>query len=84
MACILFSILLYAVRWNKLQDDMSSRRAVLDAWRQVTEVLLCSSVPGDVIAASAKQQLLLDLLQTLLNKVLADGTMTDLANQVGR
>ncbi len=47
----------------------------------MTEVLLCS-VPSDILPPAYKQQLLLDLLQTLLNKVLADGTMPDLANQV--
>ena len=37
---------------------------------QVAEVLLCSSVPtDDVLTPNSKQQLLLDLLQTLLNKV---------------
>ena len=30
-----FSILLYAVRWNKLQEDVSARKALLDSWRQV-------------------------------------------------
>ncbi len=65
-----------------MQEDMSTRRSLLDAWRQVTEVLLCTSLPGDVLGAQPKQQLLLDLLQTLLNKVLADGTMPELANQV--
>ena len=105
-----FSILVYAVRWNKLQEDVSARKSLLDAWRQVlirikiyimrklvelichlaiaitflscdillwcfwyfqvAEVLLCSSVPtDDVLTPNSKQQLLLDLLQTLLNKV---------------
>ncbi len=76
-----FSILRYAVQWNHLQDQAAVKRNVLDAWRQVTEVLLCS-VPSDILPVSSKQQLLLDLLQTLLNKVLADGTMPELANQV--
>ena len=75
------SVLLYAVRWNSLQDQTLAKRSILDSWRQVTEVMLCS-VPGDVLSASAKQQLLLDLLQTLLNKVLADNTMPELTNQV--
>ncbi len=78
---ILSSILTYAVQWNALQDRSITKRNILDAWRQVTEVLLCS-VPGDLLPADSKQQLLLDLLQTLLNKVLADRTMPELANQV--
>ena len=63
-----FSILLYAVRWNTVQERSMSKRSSLDAWRQMTEVLLCS-VPQDILPNSAKQQLLLDTLQTLLNKV---------------
>ncbi|CAB4060211.1 NUP205 [Lepeophtheirus salmonis] len=75
------NILLYAVRWNAVQEEALTRRHLLDAWRQVTEVLLCS-IPLDILPSSSKQQLLLELLQTLLNKVLQDGTMSELSNKV--
>lgn len=75
------SILLYVVDMNSAQERESSKKNILDAWRQVTEVMLCS-VPGDILSSSAKQQLLLDVLQTLLNKVLVDDTLPELANQV--
>ena len=39
-----------------------TQRNLLDAWRQVTEILLCC-VPLDILPSSAKQQLLLELLQ---------------------
>ena len=58
-----------------------ARRNLLDAWRQVTEVMLCST-PLEILPSSSRQQLLLELLQTLLNKVLDDSTMPELANQV--
>jgi nuclear pore complex protein Nup205 len=61
------SILLYAVRWNSIQEGVAARRDLLDAWRQVTEVLLVSA-PADQLPAASKQQILLQLLQTLLNK----------------
>ena len=53
----------------------------MDAWRQVTEILLCC-VPLDILPSSAKQQLLLELLQVLLNKVLSEGALAELANPV--
>ena len=62
------SILLYAVRWNGVQESAAAKRDILDAWRQVTEVLLISA-PPELLPSSSKQQILLQLLQTLLNKV---------------
>ena len=62
------SILMYAVRWNSVQEGAASRRDLLDAWRQVTEVLLLAA-PAEHLPPVSKQQILLQLLQTLLNKV---------------
>ena len=62
------SILHYAVRWNAIQEGAVARRDLLDAWRQVTEVLLVTA-PADQLPPASKQQILLQLLQTLLNKV---------------
>ena len=58
-----------------------TQRNLLDSWRQVTEILLCC-VPLDILPSSAKQQLLLELLQVLLNKVLSEGALAELANPV--
>ena len=41
---------------------------ILDHWRQVTEVLRIWA-PPELLPSSSKQQILLQLLQTLLNKV---------------
>ena len=62
------SILVYAVRWNSVQEGAAARRDLLDAWRQVTETLLLV-LPGDLLPSAGKQQVLLQLLQSLLNKV---------------
>ena len=49
---------------------------MLDAWRQVTEILLCAMPTDQVLSVpGAKQRLILELLQMLLNKVLADGAL---------
>jgi hypothetical protein len=42
-----------------------TQRNLLDAWRQVTEIMLCC-VPLDILPSAAKQQLLLELLQVCL------------------
>ena len=39
-------ILKYAMEWNAVQDKMVSRKNLLDAWRQVAEMLLCV-LPSD-------------------------------------
>ena len=62
------SILLYAVQWNKVQEGAAARRDLLDAWRQVTETLI-TVLPGELLPSAGKQQILLQLLQSLLNKV---------------
>ena len=52
-----------------MQDKMIAKKNLLDAWRQVAEMLLCS-IPNDQIQAQQKQRLLLELIQFLLNKVI--------------
>jgi len=75
------SILLYAVRWNGVQEGAAARRDLLDAWRQVTEVLLISS-PPELLPSSSKKQILLQLLQTLLNKVSGEDSVPGLEGLV--
>lgn len=74
-------ILKYAMEWNSVQDKISSRKNLLDAWRQVGEMLLCA-LPNEQILAGSKQRLILELLQMLLNKVLSDGALLEMTNQV--
>ena len=62
------SILQYAVSWNSVQESAAARRDLLDSWRQVAETLL-TQAPADLLPPAGKQQILLQLLQTLLNKV---------------
>jgi len=62
------AILTYAVRWNAVQEGAGARRDLLDAWRQVTETLI-NVIPADLLPAAGKQQILLQLLQSLLNRV---------------
>lgn len=60
---------MYAVHWNSVQENAAARRDLLDSWRQVTEVLLLAA-PAEHLPPVSKQQILLQLLQTLLNKVI--------------
>jgi nuclear pore complex protein Nup205 len=75
-------ILSYAVQWNGLQERSTSRRNLLDSWRQVAEMLLCTMPEVLVTSVASKQHLLLELLQMLLNKVSADNAMLEMTNQV--
>ena len=76
-------ILNYALQWNQMQERKSSRKTLLDAWRQLTEILLCAMPTDQVLSApGSKQRLILELLQMLLNKVLADGALLEMTNQV--
>merc|ERR550519_1659646 len=75
------SILLYAVRWNGVQESAAAKRDILDAWRQVTEVLLISA-PPELLPSSSKKQILLQLLQTLLNKVGGEDSVAGLEGLV--
>lgn len=71
------SILHYAVRWNSVQEGAAARRDLLDSWRQVAETLI-SLAPADLLSSSSKQQILLQLLQSLLNKVSGENPVAGL------
>jgi len=75
------SILRYALRLNAATIEMEARRSLLDAWRQIAEVVFCCT-PTDILSNSTRQQILLELLQTLLNKVLSDGSSPELTSPV--
>ena len=61
--------------------ETEARKSLLDARRQVTEVMFCCT-PTDILGNSQRQQILLELLQTLLNKVLTEGASTELTSPV--
>ena len=71
------SILQYAVQWNGVQESAASRRDLLDSWRQVAETLI-SLAPADLLPSPSKQQILLQLLQSLLNKVSGENLVSGL------
>jgi len=75
------SILVYAVRWNSVQEGAAARRDLLDSWRQVAETLI-TVTPADLLSSSSKQQILLQLLQSLINKVSEDNLVPGLDNLV--
>ena len=69
------------MRLNSAAMETEARKSLLDAWRQITEVIFCCT-PTDILGNSARQQILLELLQTLLNKVSADGASNELTSSV--
>jgi len=75
------SILLYAVKWNSVQEGAAARRDILDSWRQVVETLI-TVTPKDLLPASSKQQILLQILQSLINKVSCENPVSGLDNLV--
>ena len=76
------SILRYAVQLNYLEEEAETKKYFLDGWRQVTEVILCCT-PADILSNTARQQILLEVLQTILNKVSnPEGISTELSSQV--
>ena len=75
------SILHYAVNWNSVQEHAAARRDLLESWRQVAETLL-SQAPVDLLSFSSKQQILLQLLQTLLRKVAGESLVSGMDSLV--
>ena len=67
---------------NYLEEEAETKKNLLDGWRQVTEVILCCT-PVDILSNLTRQQILLEVLQTLLNKVSnPEGISLDLSSQV--
>ena len=71
------AILMYAVQWNAVQEGSAARRELLDAWRQVTETLI-TVTPTELLPSAGKQQVLLQMLQSLLNKVACEAAVPGL------
>ena len=71
------AILVYATQWNAVQESSAARRELLDAWRQVTETLI-TVAPAELLPSAGKQQVLLQMLQSLLNKVSCEAAVPGL------
>ena len=62
------------VERNAYTEAVGAKRGALEAWRQVVEVIL-AACPPDLLQGEARQCVILELLQDLLNKV---GTLINL------
>ena len=58
----------HVVRRNRIRQELYSKQQALEAWRQVTEVLL-TGCPEDHLTPQDRQTVLLELLQELQQKV---------------
>ena len=65
----------------RVQENAAARRDLLDSWRQVDKTLL-TLAPADLLPAASKQQILLQLLQTLLNKVAGESLVSGMDSLV--
>ena len=65
----------------RVQENAAARRDLLDSWRQVAETLL-TLAPAELLPAAIKQQILLQLLQTLLNKVAGESLVSGMDSLV--
>jgi len=65
----------------RVQENAAARRDLLDSWRQVAETLL-TLAPAELLPAASKQQILLQLLQTLLNKVAGESLVSGMDSLV--
>ena len=75
------AILRYALQLNAVLIETEARKSYLDAWRQITEVIFCCT-PTEILSNATRQQILLELLQTLLNKVHSEGASAELTSPV--
>lgn len=62
------NILQHVVRRNRIRQELNTKQQALEAWRQVTEVLL-TGCPEDLLTAEDRQTVLFELLQELQRKV---------------
>ncbi|XP_054717049.1 nuclear pore complex protein Nup205-like [Uloborus diversus] len=70
-------VLEYAVSCNEAREAIYARRLLFDAWRQITEVLLISC-PLEILGIDKRDQMVLEVSQELLNKVMLQDVLPDL------
>lgn len=75
------NILRTAIERNQTRQSIHSKLALLNAWRHTLEVSLCAC-PADLMSKDTKQQILLDILQELMCRVLHADAMAELTAPV--
>ncbi|XP_062614073.1 nuclear pore complex protein Nup205-like [Saccostrea cucullata] len=75
------NILHHMVLRNRIRQELSTKQQALEAWRQVTEVLL-TACPEDLLTTEDRQTVLFELLQELQRKVTEDDALTELTAPV--
>lgn len=73
------AVLNYALNINKEKNMCAATVKFLEAWGQVTEILF-TVAPQFAISVEVKQALIIEILQTLLTKVVSFEIMAELAN----
>lgn len=73
------TVLKYALGVNAQKTSCAATIKFLDAWGQVTEILFSVS-PQFSMPLEVKQSLILEILQTLLGKIIPTEIMPELAN----
>lgn len=63
-------VLSYAIRINNMRQHQSASVRFMDAWRQLVQIIFVT-LPSDVMSMEEQQTLLIELLETLLNKMLS-------------
>lgn len=69
------NILQHVVRRNRIRQELYTKQQALEAWRQVTEVLL-TACPEDLLTPEDRQTVLFELLQELQQKVSSMSELT--------
>ncbi|XP_039266585.2 nuclear pore complex protein Nup205-like [Styela clava] len=75
------NILKTALERNQTRQSVHSKLALLNAWKHTLEVAL-NACPVDLMGKEIKQQILLDILQELLSRVLNPDSMSELSSPV--
>lgn len=71
------AILRTSLARNMVRESLHEKRQAFEAWRQVVEILL-TSCPEDLLTGEARQNVLFELLQDLLKKVLKVNALLDM------
>ncbi|XP_042900797.1 nuclear pore complex protein Nup205 isoform X2 [Parasteatoda tepidariorum] len=70
-------VLEYAVECNEAREIILAKRMSFEGWRQVTEVLLIAC-PLDILGSEKKDQMVLEISQELLSKVMSPEILAEL------
>lgn len=72
-------VLTYAIKVNSVRQYAAATIRFIDAWRQLTQVIFVT-LPADVMSIEEQQILLIELLETLLNKMLSCEALPEVAS----